>query len=464
MMADSKDKKKKAIYEEVSTLYKRVSESVKKARDSVKDHGKTNEAISSLMQYDLFNFRNWDTTKLPHTLSEDLGVSSYESEVPHPLSEQHDKSQYVQITDDIVDSFMKKRSTPSPYKDDVVNGIMNHYLHLVRANEGVFDDNISRTERLYNYISANAQSRIDGKVGGSESVKEKLNEIKIGIDNRLAAKKRDVDKLNSDIEIYENIITPGPGKAPVAKDPNPVSDLLSVVGESFKRSFRILCSPFVYLGKKLVAGFGGVFKKTEERFQTFSTFVSELSALPLFWVTVLIATPVNGWTFVQTFRSMFSDTSTILLITLVYITTIVIMPFFTSKQLYEYNEERERSVVRKASIACQAAWLSLISLSYPLITLWNRHIFGGNEATVVLNNFVPSEDPFYGVLEFPQNYDVTTVVGQEQVIAAILIGVIPLLTVVIIGFCNYFRLLDVAKKVSAKSASVKLKTKPKVKP
>ena len=427
-----------AIYEEISILFNRITESIDKAEQSVKAHYRKKEKngdIKNLIKHDLFNRSNWNKSKIKEMLEENLGISRYISKIEHPLNGKVEKEQYEKIYCDIIESYIKDEIKLVPYKDDVIDGIIKNYEKNSENNEDMFNDNIKRTERLYTYISEMSQNRIDGikdndgtdgvRDDETGSIRNRITSIKSGIAEKVSLKDTEINSQKEAIGAYEQIIREGHAPNVSAIDETtPLMDITIEIVGSLGRFLYILGVPFK-----------GLFKHVGARFSILSNAISKISALPIFWMT-LIFSGINGWFLYQTFKSIVSDNSAVLLLTIIYLAILSVLPLITSKHTHEIvtaTENRER-VVLKIYLIIEGMLIIVASITYPALTIFNRQIYSNNALNVI--------NPFY---EYPdlvnlQNEAAIRLDNQSQMIASVAIGLAPLLIATAIGLMNYRRL------------------------
>ena len=437
-MADLHKTEVKSHEEAVISLYDDVAASVRMAREKI-DHQyangkKKNSDIAKLEQYDILNYADWE---LPETVRESVGLRSYIKTVPKPLSNQFADDQHDRIYDDIIISCIQDRT--SPYKDEIVDCIISNYSSAANANSGIFADNILRIEKFYDAIESRSQGRIDG-AAGTKRLKARIGEIKAEIDEKIntdynaktAAKMREIEVLESNIEIYKGIIAGNPvasenlfSSEQPAKPPEPDThiDIFRALGESLS----IICASVNCIFVRISAGLKAFFRKLGENLRQFSGFVSRSSELPVFWVS-LIATIINGIFCYRLFGYIFADYSMVLMLVTAYVAIFAILPFPVSKHLLELSKKpNERAT--KAMLIFET-FLALLATSYPAMAIMYRRIYGGDR--------------------------------QVQLFAAIVVGALPFLMSVIAGFMNYRRLKNDSPDIQGEASESEKKAPPEV--
>jgi len=404
-------KNTKPVYEEVLDSFNRkISVIVKKTQDNVAEQrykGQKSGEIDNLMKCDIFSFINWEITSAER---EAVGVSDYEHTVEKPLSREFSNEEHNRIYDEITDSFIQ--GVGNMYTNSIVGGIITNYTEARKKNETTYADNIQKIKGFLDAKGTVAQNRFDGDAG-AKSTMTKINKIKTVIESDIAAKegeirskKKEIERLTSDIEVFEGIIyvSPEPSldgvKYPIP-EPTVGKDLLAVIGESFTS----LAKPFIFLVDKLFEGFKGFTNWIGVHAREFTAFISKMATQPAFWITILFAV-VNTFLFHRLFSYMFSDSSMVRMLMAMYISVFAILPFFASKHLSEYSDSSNDRAT-KALLGFDTV-LILVAITYLIMAVKHRHIYADDR--------------------------------QIQIFAAIIIGLLPFLTSIVTGFINYRRL------------------------
>ena len=208
--------------------------------------------------------------------------------------------------------------------------------------------------------------------------------------------------------------------------------VLSDVGASFRNMFRAIGQPFRFMFGKSKEGSKGFFEKLGERFSTFKGFVYENSAQPIFWIALIFAA-IYGFFSYRTFFGLTHDLSITLLLVIAYVVVFAIVPFITSKHLYEYFEKDEKSIADKALIIFESIVASIFAIFYPVATVWNHLVHQEN-----IQYSAAVAEIFDVISEYPYSTELTN--EGFQVVLVVVLGIIPIFVATAIGFMNYRRL------------------------
>ena len=113
------------------------------------------------MDYELFTSKNWDAKTLSNMLHEQLLLSKYESNIPHPLADQVSADKYDSIYNAIIDAFLQSRGDDATYREAIADGLISHYKRASESNEDIYNDNVEKIKRFAEYIVMSAQNRVD---------------------------------------------------------------------------------------------------------------------------------------------------------------------------------------------------------------------------------------------------------------------------------------------------------------
>jgi len=434
---DSASSVSKTITEEVYSLNKNVLSIVEKSRSEINEDGMNNEDIKNLLNYDLFNVSNWDPTSptsLPRLLNDELGSIEYKTTIFHPLSEQFetkrgDDSTFIEIYDEIVDSFIQEKT--SIYKDTVVSGIASQYERISKENDDILEYNNERLQLRYDSIGNKAINRVDN-IGGTGSaptgvsINDIICEMKNDLEGKKDIRKKQISDLENRITLCRNTVT----GEPVVGDPEPLlfEDVLSVLSASFKMLLQILLAPFKYLGRGL--------SKFGTQFQRFSKFAGDIAERPAFWIAIPF-TAFNAVFFYQIFNYMFSDVSNLIvyIFIVMYMVAFIILPFAASGHLREcIKNGLSKNVETALMLVFETGIIIAAAISYPLMAIrfWRTDLIEQENYT---------EYPYENNYELYNTYYEAEQVGvslmEMRSIAAIVIGIAPLLMAICLMFMNY---------------------------
>jgi hypothetical protein len=412
--------KMKPTYEDaVDALYRKISATVKKARDKVgelRGRGRKIGEIENLMEHDTFNY--WE---LPKAERENIGISGYESTVEKPLTHEASREQHGRIYDEIVESFI--HSVPSIYLDSVTSSIISNIRNARKKNEATLADNIQRAKCFLDAKGTAAQNHVNYGTEVNNTM-VRINEIRGDIETDIAAKKSklmakngEIERLEADIRRFEAIINER--KSPnqsndggkTFEEPTIGKEILSAVGDSL----ATVAIPFIFIGGKLSV----FFKWIGEHSREFTAFIRKIATQPAFWVTILFAI-VNGFLFRRLFSYMFADSSMVLMLIAMFVSVFAILPFCVSKHLRDFGENADNRAT-KALLAFDVV-LVLVTLPYLAMAVQHRHIYAET--------------------------------AQVQLFAAIAIGLMPFFMSIVTGFMNYNRLKSNSAIAEAQNSAV----------
>lgn len=399
------------VHEEaVDKLNRNVNKVIRRAWAIVKEDRDRDRKIGefeNLMKSEVFNYANWEISDQD---IKDLGIREYENTVEKPLEYELPNQQHHKAYDEIADSFIHNDN--SMFRSIVTDDIISSLKKKLKANNAIHADNTQRIESFVEAKGTAAQSLFDRGVGIENTLK-RIDEKRSGIDADIAAmkskipeKKREIERLESDIEVLESLIYTPPvcndtSKEREVKEKMTGAEVLSVVGGLILSMF----TPFIFLAGKLSGGFKAFFKWIGEHSREFNAFIRNISTQPAFWLTIPFAI-VNSIIFYHMFMFIFEgDSSKVLLLTAIYTAGCALLPFYASKHLRELRENLGRPA--KRAVLIFEGVLVLLAISYPIMAIQYRRIY--------------EQDTMFLIYE------------------AIEVGLFPILTSLIIGFMRYRR-------------------------
>jgi len=311
----------------------------------VKDSDRNNY-IDNLMEHDLFDEKNWDTSNLAdpeNILNNEPRLLEYKKHVPHPLSDQFDSGKHIMIYQEIALAFIQNRQ--SIYQDTVVDGLIGHYNKHVKKNEDIYEDNIKRIELFFNNIQNATVNRINK---GVTRTQVNQYEIAIAIQKDLLAKKNEIDMLSKRVEILTEIINepfaiPSPSNKPSLAELFKI-DILSPLGVSTLKILMIIFKPLIYLGKGLLSlahGILSMFIGLRDRVKIFSTTISNISKQPIFWFATLFII-INGILSLWAYSNRREDSILAFLPIIACVISLAMIPVLISKHLLEFRHAKTK--------------------------------------------------------------------------------------------------------------------------
>ena len=438
--------RKKTYKEAADNFFKDIIDIVEKAESEINEYyGKNSHTyVTNLLKYDLFKSAN---QMLTQAKIESLGIASYETVVPMPLTEQFENDQHNFICEEIVDSFVQNRISVN--RDAVANGIIANYKRLIDKNNNIYNDNIEKIGFFYGDIAEMVQDYFIGNDKRNNSVQERINKIKDELDEKKDTNENEKIHLTANITKYRAIMTENPlpeiqpttsstdsnlfesslggVNETLSKDDtesSTVNETMVGIGEVIRGVGATLFAPFKSLGRglrhlgiKFADGLESFFLRLGEHIGTFSSFISNISESPVFWISPVLAFG-NGYFFYRLFTSMFVSSSIALMFITIYIIAFTLLPPVVAKFVYEIYYERgnirENATFDKVILYSIISFLILLVISYLTMTVRHQHIY---------------------IEE-----------GQEQILAIVVISFIPLITSLTTFILNYKYLVNKSSK------------------